>query len=102
MKKSKLTLSIDGRDYIVISDQSEEHLVRLGLLVDRHIRDVREGFPTISTTDAAVLAALNIGDEYLRLQEKQPTIVSVENMMGSPNVSDELQTDETFSKPTKW
>ena len=99
-----MTLSIDGRDYVVISDQSEEYLVRLGLFVDRHIREVRDGFPTISTTDAAVLAALNIADEHLRMQDEQDALPqfiedTTENILDTSSILDK---DDMFSPQTKW
>ena len=99
-----MTLSIDGRDYVVISDQSEEYLVRLGLFVDRHIREVRDGFPTISTTDAAVLAALNIADAHLRAQDEQETLPQIINDTGESilETSSVLDKDDMFSPQTKW
>lgn len=92
-----MTLRIAGRDYVVISEQSEEHLVRLGLLVERNIREVNEAFPMISTTDAAVMAALNIGDEYLQLQEKQK-----KEEQDVADVSErQADIDEEETKPTR-
>lgn len=71
MGKTRVCLSIDGREYTVISDKSEEYLEELGRFVNRQIKEVRAAYPIASTTDAAVLAAINIADEYLSLKEKQ-------------------------------
>lgn len=105
MEKTRVYLKIDGREYIVISDKPEEYLQRLGSFVDRHVKEVRGAYPTASTTDAAVLAALNMADEYLALSDEQASmderISKLVNDHQEEILKKQTQRDETFSKPNK-
>jgi len=59
-------VKIFGKEYRVRSDVSVEHLEQVADYVDRTLREV--GCRTPDTQDAAVLAALNIASDLLRLR----------------------------------
>ncbi len=70
MEKNRVSLTIDGREYSVLSEEPESHLYRVSVYVDQKISEVVSAFPRISTTDAAVMAALTIADELIRLRDE--------------------------------
>ena len=52
----------------MVAAENEEYVRRCAELVDRQIQEVGEG-GRLSQTDAAVLAAMNVADLYLKEQE---------------------------------
>lgn len=69
MQKNKIVASIAGRDYPLSGVESEEYLHRVAIYVDRKIQEVLKSCPQLSTSDAAVLAAVNVADELLKLRD---------------------------------
>lgn len=69
MEKNRISLKIGGRQYPVKAEESIDYLFTLGVYVDRAIADVLRKEPSLSTEEAAVVAALNIADELLKLKK---------------------------------
>ncbi len=73
MKKSQgneVVVNIFGNDYRIISeDMDEERIKKIAEIVDKKMRDIHREFPLPSTTKIAVLACLNLVDEYLQKEE---------------------------------
>ena len=73
----------NGSVRVDIYDQSynlrgsdEEQIRRLAQFVDSKMRAVAERTSTVDSLRVAVLAALNIADEYLALQDKYDNVAS--------------------------
>jgi cell division protein ZapA len=65
--ESELSINILGSEYRIRGDSNPEHLMKVASLVDVKMRElVGKG---ISPKRIAILAALNIADEYLKYQE---------------------------------
>ena len=60
-EKNRVTVTIDGRDYTILGDESEEYIRSIADKVDKTIAAV-SGL-AISSSMKLVLAALNIADE---------------------------------------
>jgi cell division protein ZapA len=78
-----LVSQTNGSVRVDIYDQSynlrgsdEEQIRRLAQFVDSKMRAVAERTSTVDSLRVAVLAALNIADEYLTLREKYDAIAS--------------------------
>ncbi|MEO0184274.1 MAG: cell division protein ZapA [candidate division WOR-3 bacterium] len=73
MKKSQaneVVVNIFGNDYRITSeDMDEERIKKIAEIVDKKMRDIHREFPLPSTTKIAVLACLNLVDEYLQKEE---------------------------------
>jgi len=69
--KKEVRLEILGREYTVKSDEGEERVKKIGEYVNQKIQEITENTKTISTLNVAVLAALNIANDFFELQEKQ-------------------------------
>ena len=72
--KNKLVVKINNKDYTITSQESREYMLGVADLVDRKMRDVTFASPELNTTFTAVLAALNLADDYVRLQRANETL----------------------------
>lgn len=59
-------VTIFGRTYRLRGDGDTEHLKRLADLVDGKMREIEATTGTADTTKIAILASLNIADDYLK------------------------------------
>ena len=66
--KNKITVSIAGQEYTMVAEEGEEYVKRCAALVDSQVRDVMNG-ARLGRSDAAVLAAMNIADQFFKEQE---------------------------------
>lgn len=66
--QNKVTVTINGQEYNLVAAEDAAYMKKVGEHVDAKIQEVRES-GKISSADAAVLAALNIADEYFKSQE---------------------------------
>ena len=60
------TVRIFGQTYNLRGTEDEAYLNELASLVDRQMREVVEATQTADTLKVAILAALNIADDYLQ------------------------------------
>ena len=66
--KNKITVSIAGQEYTMVAEEDENYVHRCATLVDSQVREIMSGSP-LGRSDAAVLAAMNIADQFFREQE---------------------------------
>ena len=66
--RNRIVVNIGGKDYTMVAAEDEEYVRRCAQLVDRHLAEVM-GAGRLSQSDGAVLAAMNIADQYLKEQE---------------------------------
>ena len=57
---NKVTMNICGQEYTLVADESAAYMEKVGALVDERMRQVLDALH-VSQTDAAVLAAVNLG-----------------------------------------
>ena len=65
-------VSIYGRTYQLRGNEDGDYLADLASLVDGRMRDVADATGTADTLKVAILAALNIADEYLQAGKGRP------------------------------
>ena len=65
---NRVTMNICGEDYTLVAEESPSYMERVGNLVDSRLQEVLSS-SSVSRTDAAILAAINIADELLKAQE---------------------------------
>ncbi|MEG1442301.1 MAG: cell division protein ZapA [Oscillospiraceae bacterium] len=66
MESNKYEVKINGVEYTLVSNETEEYAQRVALLVNKKINQIMEVNPQLSTAMAAVLTSLNLADEYLK------------------------------------
>ena len=64
--KNLVRVEILGREYVLKSDEEEGRIEKIAAYVNQKIREVSGGPQTVSTLNAAILAALNIADDYFK------------------------------------
>ncbi len=66
--KNRIVVTIGGKDYTMVAVEDESYVRRCAALVDQQLREVSEA-GRLSQADAAVLAAMNVADLYMKEQE---------------------------------
>ena len=66
MENNRYEVKINNVEYSLISNETEEYVQRVALLVNKKMNQIIEANPQLSTAMAAVLASLNLADEYLK------------------------------------
>ena len=74
---NKVVARIFGEDFCIKGDLAEEDIKKIAELVDYKMTEIFEKHPTLSSQKIAVLAALNIAEEYLRLEKDHKELLSL-------------------------
>jgi len=69
-----MKIEIYDQSYNVNASDNEEYLRELAAYVDEKMREVAQATRTVDSVKVAVLAALNIADEFFTLRERQQQI----------------------------
>jgi cell division protein ZapA len=67
-------VNIFGRTYQLRGNEDGAYLTELATLVDTRMSEVAEATGTADTLKVAILAALNIADEYLQASSGRPRV----------------------------
>ena len=67
--KNQVRVEILGREYTIRSDEGEERVRKIAEYVDEKLKKISESTRTTSTLNAAILAAMDIANEYFEAQE---------------------------------
>ena len=65
--KNKVVVTIADRDYTMVAVEDENYVRKCAAHVDQQLREIANS--RTSQADAAVLAAMNIADQYFREQD---------------------------------
>lgn len=74
MARKKTTVRIDGHDYVLAGEESEEYMHEVAIYVDRKMSEIHKQFKHLSTSMVAVLSAINIADELLKEKRGTPIV----------------------------
>ena len=69
-RPSVVQVDIFGQTYSVRAAGEPDYIQELASFVDRKMREVSEHAPTVDATKIAILAALNISDEFHQFRSK--------------------------------
>jgi len=67
-KKHKITVEIYGESYPLKGDAEPERIRQIAALLDERMKEAARANPRLSGAKIAILAALNIAEDYLRLE----------------------------------
>lgn len=67
-KKNKVFVTICGEEYVVKGETDAEHIERVAAIVHQKMMQITMANPRLPRNRAAVLVALNLADELVRLQ----------------------------------
>jgi cell division protein ZapA (FtsZ GTPase activity inhibitor) len=68
MDKTRTVVHIAGQEFKLSGFDSEEYIQKIAVYLNRKIDEVQKTYPTLSTTHAAIMAALDITDELHKLK----------------------------------
>ena len=63
--RNRIVVNIGGKDYTMVAVEDEGYVRRCAALVDQQLQEVTQD-SRLSQADAAVLAAMNVADQYLK------------------------------------
>ena len=67
MKKTT-EISIMGQKFMVKSDSNDDYVLRIAGFVDQKINEVMQSTKSVASLNVAILAAMNIADEYFKFK----------------------------------
>ena len=71
------TVEIFGQSYNVRGEGNQDYLTELAQFVDARMRDVAAQVATVDPMKIAVLAALNIADEFSRYRQQRQSAAGI-------------------------
>lgn len=72
----KVKVKIFGNMYNIQGDAEPEYIVKLAEYVNEKMQEVSQNLPSGNSLQIAILAALNIADEYFQLREIKSNLIS--------------------------
>ncbi|WP_245308254.1 cell division protein ZapA [Halalkalibacter urbisdiaboli] len=70
-QKKRTTVSIYGQQYTVVGTEPPQHVKEVAQYVDQKMREIKKRNPYLDTTRLAVLTAVNVVDEYMKMLKEQ-------------------------------
>ena len=72
--KKKYQIRVLGQDISVLSESGDEHVEAVVSYVNDKVAEIQKNTKAINILQVAVLAALNVADEYFKLQGEKEDI----------------------------
>ena len=72
--KNLVRVEILGREYTIKSDEGEERVKKIAQYVNEKLKKISESSQTLSTHNAAILAALDIANDYFEVLEGRTSL----------------------------
>ena len=72
--KKQYHIRVLGEDISVLSDSGDEYVETVVKYVNDKVKEIQDTTKTINTVHVAILAALNIADEYYKVKEIKENI----------------------------
>ncbi len=76
-KRYRVTITVGGESYTIRGDTEPERVQKVAALFDERLRQTERAYPSLSPVKNAVLAGLNLTEEYLRLQEDYQQLLAM-------------------------
>jgi cell division protein ZapA len=74
-----MEISIMGQKFMIKSESDDDYVNRVAKFVDDRINEVMQNTKSVASINVAILAAMNIADEYFRFkQDKEQKLTMVE------------------------
>lgn len=73
-EKKRYVVQIYGQEYTLVSDETQEHVLKSAYLVDEAIRSIANASSRVDIQKAAVLTAVRLAGDLLNVQQELHTI----------------------------
>ena len=74
MEKKKIKVLIGGTEYTLVTSECEEYVQKVAIRVDRKLKEIKRESPQLTNAMAALLAAINLSDEYIKLEDSMDNL----------------------------
>ncbi|WP_028400917.1 cell division protein ZapA [Ectobacillus panaciterrae] len=68
--RTKINVEIYGQQYSVVGDESTSHIRMVAAIVDDKMREINAKNPSLDISRLAVLTAVNVVHDYIKLKEE--------------------------------
>ena len=70
MEKNKVTITINNREYTLMSEDTQAHMKTVAEYIDKKISEIiLASGGSLTMQDVAILAAINVADDYFKSEE---------------------------------
>jgi cell division protein ZapA len=69
-EKKRYVVQIDGQEYTLVSDETQEHVLKSAQLVDEVIRSIAHKSSAADMQKVAILTAVRLASDVLRMQQE--------------------------------
>lgn len=76
---NKVTVHILGESYAIKGDADEHRILEVARILNERMRMIAKANPNLAPSKIAVLAGLNIAEEYLHLEEDYRQLLEMIN-----------------------
>ena len=76
-RRYRVTITVGGESYTIRGDTEPERVQKVAAIFDERLRQTERSYPSLSPSKTAVLAGLNLTEEYLRLQEDYQQLMAM-------------------------
>ena len=66
---NKISVKIANTPYTIVSEEDDEYITKMARQIDQKMQEILESDSKLSTTMAAVLAAMDFYDQYTKLSD---------------------------------
>lgn len=73
--KNRITVNIYDQFYTILGEDEPSHIRHVASLVDERIREIAKYNAGLDTSRKAVLAAVNVMDDYVKLKEEHELLL---------------------------
>ena len=68
-KKTRISVNIYGKTYPIVGSEKSGHVQQVASIVDEKMRQLRDRNPALDTASVAILTAVNMTNDYIKLQQ---------------------------------
>ena len=70
VQKNRTNVKIYGTEYVIVGQESSSHVRLVASIVDKKMREIYGKNPSLDTNKLAVLTAVNIVNDYIKLIDR--------------------------------
>lgn len=75
--KNRISVTIYGRQYKIVGNASSNYIRMVADYIDEKMMSISDGNPRLDSSKIAVLAAVNIADEYFKLKQEYDELIQL-------------------------
>lgn len=69
-EKQRITVTIYSQQYTVVGQEPPAHVKKVAKVVDQKMKEIKKLNPYLDTTRLAVLTAVNVVDDYMKVLQE--------------------------------